>query len=37
MKFDEYYKMWDEHGIKLKSEFEITKEIMDMADQQNDI
>jgi len=37
MKFTEYYNMWDKQGIKLTSGFEITKEIMDMVDQQNEI
>jgi hypothetical protein len=37
MVFNKYYDMWDKYGVKLTSGVEITKEILDQVNGQNDV
>lgn len=36
-KFDEYYKTWDKHGVKLTSRIEITKDHLDQVTEKPDV
>ncbi|MDP2853110.1 MAG: hypothetical protein Q8O28_02560 [Smithellaceae bacterium] len=35
--FKNYHAMWDEHGVKLTSKLEITQDILDQVDGQNEV
>jgi hypothetical protein len=35
--FKNYHAMWDKHGVKLTSTFEITQDILDQVDGQNEV
>lgn len=37
MVFNEYYEMWNKHGVKLTSGIEITEEILDMVNKQSEV
>ena len=37
MVFNEYYEMWNKHGVKLTTGIEITEEILDMVNKQSEV
>lgn len=37
MVFNEYYEMWNKHGVKLTFGIEITEELLDMVNKQSEV